>query len=65
MVLSQGVVQHAELQEGGAVVVAQPCGWCQILDGLLRVPQSDVAFRTELPRFWIPGRDLGEQKHNT
>lgn len=63
--LSEGVVQHAELQEGGAVVIAQPCGWCQILDGLLWVPHSDVAFRTKLPWFWIPGRDLEKQKHDT
>lgn len=58
MVLPQAVVQQAELQEGGAVVVAQPGGGRQVLDGFLRVPHPDVALCTQLPRFGIPGGDL-------
>lgn len=58
VVLSLAVVQHAELQEGGAVVVAQPRGRRQILDGFLRIPHSDVTFCAELPRLGVPGGDL-------
>lgn len=58
VVLSLAVVQHAELQEGGAVVVAQPRGRRQILDGFLRIPHPDVTFCAELPRLGIPGGDL-------
>lgn len=49
MVLSEAVVQHAQLQEGRAVVVAQPRGRRQILDGFLRISHSDVTFCTKLP----------------
>lgn len=65
MVLSEAVVQRAELQEGGAVVVAQPRGRRQILDGLLWVPDPDVAFGAKLPRLRIPGRDLKKNKNTT
>lgn len=65
VVVPEAVVQHAELQEGGAVVIAQPRGRGQVLDGLLRVPHAHVAFRTKLPRVWIPGRDLEKQQNVT
>lgn len=58
MVIPQAVVQRAELQEGGAVVVSQPGGRRQVLDGFLRVSQSDVTIGAELPRLRIPRRDL-------
>lgn len=58
MVFSEAVVQHAELQEGSAVVVAEPRGWRQVLDGFLRVSHSDVTFCAKLPRLRIPRRDL-------
>lgn len=49
MVLSEAVVKHAELQVGGAVVVAQLRGRRKILDGLLRVAHSDETLRPKLP----------------
>lgn len=58
MVLAEAVVQQAELEEGGTVVVAEPRGRRQVLDGFLWVSHSDVALGTELPRLGIPGRDL-------
>ena len=56
--LSQAVVQGAQLEEGGAVVVAEPRGGGQVLDGLLGVPQPDVAVGPQLPRLGVPGGDL-------
>ena len=56
MVLSEAVVEQTELQEGRAVVVAQPCCGREILDGFLRFPHPDVAFCAKLPRLRIPGR---------
>lgn len=58
VVFSLAVVEQTELQESGAVVVAQPRGWRQILDGLLRVAHSHVTLCAELPRFGIPGGNL-------
>lgn len=58
MVFSLAVVEQTELQESGAVIVAQPRGRRQILDGLLRVAHPDVALCAELPQFGIPGRNL-------
>lgn len=49
VVLSEVVVKQTKLQEGGAVVIAQPCGRRQILDGFLRIPHSDVALGAKLP----------------
>lgn len=58
VVFSLAVVEQTELQESGAVIVAQPRGRRQILDGLLRVAHPDVALCAELPQFGIPGRNL-------
>lgn len=60
MVVAEAVVQLAELQKGGAVVVAKPRRRREILDGFLWISHPDVALCTELPRLRIPRRDLEE-----
>lgn len=62
-VLSLAVVEQTELQESGAVIVAQPRGRRQILDGLLRVAHPDVTLCAELQQFRVPGRNL-KQNNN-
>ena len=56
--IPEAVVQQAELQEGGAVVVAEPRGRRQIQDGFLWIAHPDVTLCTELPGLRIPRRDL-------
>lgn len=49
VVFSLCVVEQTELQESSAIIVAQPCGWRQILDGFLRVAHPDVTLCAEFP----------------
>lgn len=58
MVFSLAIVEQTELQESSTVVVAQPRGRRQILDGLLRVAHSYVTLCAEFPRFRIPRGNL-------
>lgn len=58
VVFPKTVVEHTELQEGGAVIIAKPRRRCKILDGFLRVTHPNVTLCTELPWLGIPGRDL-------
>lgn len=60
MVVAEAVMQLAELQKGGAVVVAKPRRRREILDGFLWISHPDVALCAELPRLRIPRRDLEE-----
>lgn len=60
--LSQAIMQGAELEEGSSVVVPQPGGGGQVLDGLPRVSQTNVAFSPELPRLRVPGGELEREK---
>lgn len=57
--LSQAVMQTAQLQEGGPVVVAELGGGVQVLDGLAGLPQLNEAGSAQLPRIRVPGRQLG------
>lgn len=55
-------MQGAELEEGSSVVVPQPGGGSQVLDGLPGVSQADVAFSPELPSLRVPGGELRRKR---
>lgn len=58
--LPQVIVELAELQESRPVVVTQLGGWLEVQDGLVEVPEEQVALRTQLFGFWVPRGNLKE-----
>lgn len=51
-------MQGTELEEGSSVVIPQPGGGSQVLNGLPGVSQVDVTFSPELQRLRVPGGQL-------